>query len=461
MTVLAQLKNWSVGEEHPLDVRLMLEEDTPIVTNTLSVRPRNASQTAFTIPMSERDAVTGWVEIDMDALAVDNRRYFTWNPRRSRTALLVADERQDQRWSASTFLTHAIRGAGGIPWKLNVVTQGELAEYLATATTKPDVLLACDLNGITEPAVSTIATFAREGGQVLLALNATMKQDAVNSILQPVLGIASEGLRFSRTEEAQFDLLSWFDLDSAVFLPFSGARFNDFSTIRFFNYHRLTLPDASAPQEALLTRADVLARFEGDDASPEPPAIVSLEIGEGRVMLWSFGVDLSWSTLPKSARFLPIVHETLAYLAGLGTPRRHLTVGDVQSTPSALAETEEIVSLTVSGGTRVEPFAKSSQSMFEESGIAMWNTASPSAKPLFEAVNLVTRESDPTRITPAEFALKMCAAPIVSQNALAEFAEAEGDTIPVQRDEYGHLLIVAFFALLLCEGIYACRLTSQ
>ena len=458
MTVLAQIKNWSVGEEHPLEVRLMLGGDDATATNMLSVRPRNASQTAFTIPMTEEDSISGWVEIDVDALDIDNRRYFSWNPRRSRRALLVADEQTGQRWSASTFLSHAIRGAGGIPWTLEVVSQEGLTDFLADATVKPDVLLACDLNGIVAATANTISTFAQEGGQVLLALNATMDQGAVNDILRPALGVSSDGLRFSNTEEAQFDLLSWFDLDSAVFLPFSGSRFNDFSSIRFFNYHRLTLP-ASGTQTTL-GKTDVLARFEGDDANPDLPAIIELEIGEGRVMLWSFGVDLGWSTLPKSARFLPIIHETLSHLAGLGAPKRHLKVGAGVSRPTEYSSSDGVLTLRAPGSDEASPFVEEPGFTLERAGIAAWSTSGTTSIPLFEAVNIDSLEADPTRITPAEFALKLCASPILTQDALAEFAEGDFDAAPVQQHEYGHFFIIAFFALLLCEGWYACKLTS-
>ena len=76
-----------------------------------------------------------------------------------------------------------------------------------------------------------------------------------------------------------------------MFLAFNGTQFNDFSVLRFFNHLKLDVD----PTEPAVT---VLARFEDDW-----PAMVEARIGDGKLIVWPFAVQLSWTNLPKTARF--------------------------------------------------------------------------------------------------------------------------------------------------------------
>ena len=46
----------------------------------------------------------------------------------------------------------------------------------------------------------------------------------------------------------------------------------------------------------------VLAQF--DD---EQPAMVEVQSGEGRVIIWPYSLQLNWTNMPKTTRFVPLL----------------------------------------------------------------------------------------------------------------------------------------------------------
>ncbi len=70
--------------------------------------------------------------------------------------------------------------------------------------------------------------------------------------------------------------------------------------------------------------AQVLARFDAG-----APALLERRVGNGRVLLWTSTLDLSWSDLPLKPVYLPFVHQAVRYLASYAEPAPWLTVGQV------------------------------------------------------------------------------------------------------------------------------------
>jgi hypothetical protein len=461
LRIQGKVKNWSPEEDRPVDVRLVVNGATAAV-NTLSVTARNASQTSFSVAAKHDELFEGWIEIDDDTLATDNKRYFSRNPKRKTRVFLVADDQPGKRWAAAALLTPAVPEQADVPWTLAQVQQTDLIGQLRRDESSSDVLLVCDLNGIGSTISDAILAHARKGGCVFLVLGGTMAPADFNRSLLSALGIRSAGLRYQTTRETQFDLLSWVDLDHTIFFPFRGSRFNDFSHVRFFNYHRLELTGSGQ------TAPRVLARFDTADASDmepdrELPAIVEVPLGEGRVILWAFGIDLDWSTLPRSPRFVPMVHETLAYLTGKDEQNRLWQVGDQPTSPERAAGRAAQWLVAFPQESSESALKPAEQPVLRRAGFLRWKPDTQLNWDRVEAVNADPREGDPTRITPAEFELRLCAAPVLDQGVAAgtDTNIYAGQENPVLKREYGWYIICLVFAVLMLESVYASYLSRR
>ena len=86
---------------------------------------------------------------------------------------------------------------------------------------------------------------------------------------------------------------------------------------------------------ALVSRFYEVAVEPGDDNSSVicrynvgPPAILEKRYGAGRCLLFTTTCSAEWTNLPKKPIFLPLIHESIYYLAGSSESRRNILVGE-------------------------------------------------------------------------------------------------------------------------------------
>ena len=101
-------------------------------------------------------------------------------------------------------------------------------------------------------------------------------------------------------------------MDHPIFRPFGKPNSGNFSSARFFRYAKLTIgPGAEAP-----------ARFENGD-----PALVSISIGKGRVLIFASSADDESNDLYLKAVYAPLWQQALRYLENFREKRRWLDRG--------------------------------------------------------------------------------------------------------------------------------------
>lgn len=449
--ILGKVRNWSEINADDIPVKLFVDGDQ-VAENTLSVKAGNATQTSFSIVHDGKTPIEGRLELADDALSIDNTRYFAWHPPRRRPILLVADERPGQRWPAVHFFSQALLGTADRVWDASTTAQAEWTEAMANPVRHPSVVVACGLSGLDPVVEQELLDYANAGGQVLLVLNGSLDTDQLNAGLLGAIGLRTEGLKHSRPSVARYEVLSWLDLGHRIFTPFSGTRFNDFSALRFFNHSEVeVLPGDNQPK--------VLARFD-DDA----PAIIEATVGEGRLMLWAFDVDLNSTNLPKNVRFVPLLHETLGYLADLTVETTARLVGD-WITGRSLAMDPSGTSIIQRSGerdsTEIDALtAESDALVMAHAGLFRSRAPGESDWSHIEAVNVNAAESDTRPIAASEFELKLASAPVFVQETLDAQTNNAGiwREASVVKSEYGVLVLAAMCAFLLAESWYMCHL---
>ena len=431
----AKVKNWSAEPLPATELRWVLNGEE-LQRETLGIAPGNASLLRFDFDGDRDRLLEGYVEVLTDGASPAARRYFAWNPKRKTRVLIAAAETDARRWPPPVLLAHALPDTAGSPWSVTVAT--ELEDGALDNNVVP---IIAQSGGLAASEAADVLRYIEAGGSALIALDAAPLDETLRTELLAPLGVTAEGTRFGELRENRFVLLSWIDYDDPVFHPFQGARFNDFSDIHFKNHHVLR-PD---PMHR------VTARFESGDSSEGPPAIIEVTYGEGRAIIWAFPIDFSWTNFPKTARFVPLLHETLDALCA-GVERNRTWEIGARPTPP---ETDWRADLAEPG----ESSKGFDGPLLTRTGHLHWHDPADPAVLQSEAVNVNAEEADPTRVAPAEFALRLCSAPIITETpADAEALMLAGEN-PVDTWEYGRYLLAAVLAALALETWYAARLT--
>ena len=442
LQVRARVRNWSADGERSTEVKLVAD-GREVGKRRRSILPGSASQVVFALPWEGRQPLSGYVEIDADDLPVDDRRYFVFNPSPRHRVLLV---RQRGARSHDRLIEAAVPASADIPWRLVSVSAGELA---ARFDDPPRLVVAAGLEDMDEPLIERLRAYIRNGGRLFLLLGERTTAASVDGLLGMDAGLRLEGRRAAADDPGSFARLAWVDLTHPIFHPFRSARFNDFSALGFSDYHRIR---SAAP-------AAVLARFQ-EDSGESTPAMIEVAFGAGRVLLWAGGIDPAWSNLSRSPRFVPLIHETLRYLSADHQPRSEYAVGDPATLPMQDQEVPppwEADSMPLGGDAVQLTLEPGVSRRLAEPGFLRWRQSDQPDWQRVEAINIDALESDPARVSPAEFAIRLCDAPVVPGVA----ASGEDSETGTATREYGRAGVGLLLGFLLLESWYATYLARR
>ena len=302
--LVARIHNFSSEPVEKLPVSLFID-DNKVDTTQLDLAPGNSADAAFKVKINlqSESAHTGWVEIDNDALKIDNRRYFTVQSMKSIKMHCVNGEQKRSDIEDETFfLTRALLNVGdeGAP-----IDYTESTTFPSAASLKQyDVLILANVSQITAAEAERLKTYVNGGGGLIITLG-----DQVDSnVYQQHLAGTENSLLPCTIMQAvgdpigkeQFQVIATVEYRHPIFMPFRNPNHGDFAKGRFYRYYQ-TVPTAETT---------VIAAF--DDGNP---ALLEKIYGNGRVLFFTSTIDREWNDLPIHAVYLPFLHEAIKYLA--------------------------------------------------------------------------------------------------------------------------------------------------
>lgn len=386
-------------------------------------------------------AMRGTVRLPDDALDRDNRFHFVVAPASSVRVLVV--DRDGAPARASLYLTRAL-SIGDAP-HLDVVRR-------TAATVSDDDLGRAEVVVLNDvPATAALARrldgFVERGGGLFVALGSRATwPDAVASLL-PAVPAAPVDL--SRGDAARVGTLEY---GHPVFELFRAPRSGDFSAAQVFGYRDVAPVDRGTAAPA----GQVLARFDSG-----APALMERTVGEGRVLLWTSTLDLTWSDLPLKPVFLPFVHRVVRHLSAYAAPAAWHTVGQVID-PSAWrgggAAPEGRVALTPSGRRVALDDEGGAVLELDEQGFYEIRAQASESPADVIASNVDLAESDLTPVDARELAAAATAGAAGSSAAAAAVLESPEAQERAQRLWW--YLLLAGLLLLGIESILAARMSK-
>lgn len=308
IAIVAEIANH--GAAPVADVTLSVEVDGSVVARgQLDLAPGETRGKRFlaTLPPEQRSAPVA-VALPDDALATDNRRWAIARLRDDIRVLLVdgdarADRHDDEVFYLEAALRPGDRGEAG-----TVVTKVLPDELDDLDLGGFDVVVLANVPALAKDVVTALATWVGAGGGLLVAPGDHVDPAAYDATMLPLL---PQGLRdpIDTTWGAAPDeraaralhLTKW-EVDHPIFAPFA----QDAPGLADAAFTKVML---LGPTTATADRK-VLARYTNGAA-----AMVLATLGDGQVLLYTSTLDRDWNDLPILPGFLPLMQESVRFLA--------------------------------------------------------------------------------------------------------------------------------------------------
>jgi hypothetical protein len=337
---------------------------------------------------------SGYVEVQDDTLAVDNRRYFAFEVLDTIKVLAVNGApsevpRLDELFFLKAALTASAEGKSSI--QLDVISPASLAQ--ADLGNYPLVILA-NVESLTPAAVEKLEGFVDPGGSLLVFLGGKINPAFYNQTFAAPTRL-HEGLLPGRLLELEGDPGSEKNLLFVGEVDFGHPVLSDFQDPKFASLsgvHFKALWKVDPGPSMVLMRA-----------SSGSPLLCEKRFGKGRVLLFTSTCDRDWTNFPVRPAFLPWVYRLVGDLARERLERQgtYLTGEHVPLRVSAARGASQVLVKKPNGTvgyatTSDDPAAPLEFTDTAQPGVyTLYTSGKPEASQFF-AVNLEGRESDLT-----------------------------------------------------------------
>jgi len=295
-------------QERQLAVRVGQERQVLSV----SLPPLQVRRLAFAV--ASGDAVHGVAELSPDDYTVDDSLHF-WAaapPAVEVLAVIPGGDEAEGRDVQAFFLARGLESSAGAASRFRVRTVAADAFPMADLGAVPLVFVLGAAEHFDQASLDQLKRFCAEGGTGVCTPGTLAGQ--------MVHGLRASGLFDARLlevagqtrEKGQACALGWINPEGILADGFVDAEATDLFLFPVRQYLRL---EVSAQQTVHLKMAD------------GAPALVEQPVGRGRLLVLAVGLDTSWSDLPLSASFLPLVQEIAQAAVPAGYGITHLDCG--------------------------------------------------------------------------------------------------------------------------------------
>ncbi len=313
-SITLRLANFTAEPLKDVTVDLALANQ-PVQTQTLTLPPNQKLTAAFRAVLKNSGDHAGTLTLKTP----DGTSKVYLNPfvlPRIGVTILTNSQDVTRPGSSAFFLSKAIDPGDGSPFEVKVLNGSGPVDLKDTS-----VLIIADLANVSPSLKQQIADFHKSGGGVLL-LPGTRTDPAkftadFGSIAPAQLRriIKASDTRKGGTKA----IITKVELDHAILSVFQRPHSGDFSAVGFTQYWEVT--------DSQLSRVPLRL----DDGRP-----FMLEKGAekaGSVVLLVSPPDMTWNNLPQRAIYLPLLHQTLRYLAVRSETPTTYQIGEVLSIP--------------------------------------------------------------------------------------------------------------------------------
>ena len=292
----------NTGDESVPGVAADLFIDGERVQRRQADLPARATKTiAFAVTPRRAGRITGYVELDHDALLLDNRRYFALDVPADIGVLLLGESPTD-----TYYPRRALAAAVGADPALRL-DSGLFAELDSNRLDAVDVLFLCNLRHLDADRTRLILDFVQRGGGLVLFPSPLVDLSYLNrELLAPLVPAAVVRTRHDRSQTLAVD-----GGHHALLNGLLTAREED--RPRFDSWFEMAARPGLEP----------LAQFANGHLF-----LAAGSAGLGRVVLAAIPLSHEWSDLSFKGIFAPLMHRLTRHLSQRPGHDHHYQVGD-------------------------------------------------------------------------------------------------------------------------------------
>lgn len=362
------VSNFSPDEARELLARVDL--DGREVNGYFDIKPHEKGVREFTLP-PDGDAAApghGTASIEKDNLPVDDTRYFVLSGGEGAGVLIVdGDPREEARLSEAYYLA----GAGETISEISgtQVTVKDNEAFLSEDLSPYGVIFLANVGDILPSNAESLKEFVTGGGTLVIFTGERIRPSSYNALLKELL----PGQLLTVQEAGTF-----VSAEGAAFSSDVRERLGSVRVGRHFSTY---------PEEGSET---ILSTASGD------PFLLRKGLGGGSVYLFTSTADTSWSDLPISPVFLPIVKELMDTSGNSGVRKRSYLAGEI----AAIDVPPGSENIEVSGPGGEKTPVSGANPVFAGTDTTGIYTVTQGGKSLYSfSVNVDPAESDLSRIT--------------------------------------------------------------
>lgn len=293
------IANRSTEDIKGLPISIDLDGNT-IARGFADLKPREKLRKEMIFKADKPGTKAGKVEIPPDELDVDNRLYFTsFGLGMVRALIIDGDPRTDILSSESYYLEKALNPRLNARSRINP-TVVSTKEIQPETLSDFDVLVLANVTRLDLSSISMVRNFVEAGGGLLITLGDRVDLDTLNKDFDTLLPVKLRDRILNMAEPLRIEPPRGKDPVSEIF---ADPKKGDLSLAKV--YSRFILEEPGNRKNARV----ILSFMDGT------PCLVVGKVGKGRVGIFATSIDRDWADLAIRPTFLPLMHQTLLYIA--------------------------------------------------------------------------------------------------------------------------------------------------
>ncbi|MCH8313180.1 MAG: BatA domain-containing protein [Nitrospinae bacterium] len=255
----------------------------------------------FTFPLKDNEAIQGAIEIPDDALSVDNKRFFSFQPDQKIKVLVVDGDPKTVAHQRESFYVEKALNPFTVALSNIEPTISTLEELQVRNLFDFSAVMLCNVRDLPFDYERQLEKYVQRGGALFIALGDQIDPKYYNENLGNLLPVSIASLHQVGLSDEPFR----FDLKKSahpVLKVFKGKSLEEMKSIRFNSLYSVE------PREN--RKYTVPLRFTN-----QYPAVVESDFGKGKVILYVSSVDRDWNNFPIQPTFLPWIQRWIKYSA--------------------------------------------------------------------------------------------------------------------------------------------------
>ncbi len=288
-----------------------------VMQKGLDLGARETRSVEFSVVPKKAGYISGFVEIEDDALSQDNKRYFSFYIPEKIKVLLVGNAPKDIQFLKLALMQSPTEGSAS-----TFETQETKPDKLATTNlSNYGVAVFSNIHSFSESDASRIRNYLENGGGVLLFPGSDADIKNYNNTLLSMLRLPPiQGTQGNISDKSSYTSFGTIDFDHPLFSGIfeekqvsSGKAQRKIESPRI--YFWFALQAGGSGQTVINT-------------SVGSPLLCDYKVGSGRLLFCGIPPNVDWSDFPLKGIFVPLINRSMYYLAAKNEQEDAHTVGD-------------------------------------------------------------------------------------------------------------------------------------